>query len=140
MKTTREKIDHFSFILDSYIINFCNNSKTTINTPSIDTLSKLKIALNNYTMIIKELIALLENGERKDKKYLSLSCAEVISQQTDDDILEYIESNWEDDGKPYLDDDNNSSETEEVNSLIKDLLEVTKDMEVVIRKYKWVSQ
>lgn len=140
MKTTREKIDHFSLILDSYIINFSNNSKTTINTPSIDTLSKLKIALNNYTMIIKELIALLENGERKDKKYLSLSCAEVISQQTDDDIIEYIESNWEDDGKPYLDDDNNSSETEEVNSLIKDLLEVTKDMEVVIRKYKWVSQ
>lgn len=136
MTTTRETIDYFSHTLDSYIIASSNNPKTKSNTATIDTLIKLKIALNNYTKTIKELIS-LENGEPKDKRHLGLSCATVISQQVDNDIVKYIETNWEKDGKPSSSVVNNSEN--EVCSLMEDVLETTKDLEVVIRKYKWAS-
>lgn len=134
METTQEKIQYFSRTLDSHIITFSSDSEKNSNTTSIDTLTKLKTALNNYTMTIQELID-LENGEHKDKRRLSLSCATVISHQADEDIVDYIESNWEKDGKPCLD---IYPETEVI-SLIQGILKVTKDMELVIRKYKWAS-
>lgn len=139
MGTTREKIDNFSKTLDTYIINFSSDFKIiSNNTTSIQTLTKLKTALDNYTMILKELIT-LESSERKDKKRLSLSCATVISQQADDTIVEYIETYWEKDGgKPYSYDVGDDSETEVI-SLIGEVLKVTNDMELVIRKYKWAS-
>ncbi len=136
MSTIREIIDHFSHTLDSYIIASSNNSKTKSNTVTIDTLIKLKIALNNYTKTIKELIS-LENDEPKDKRHLGLSCATVISQQVDNDIVKYIETNWERDGKPSFLVVKNSEN--EVCSLIEDVLETTKDLEVIIHKYKWAS-
>lgn len=136
MTTTKETINHFSHTLDSYIIASSNNPKTKSNTIITDILIKLKIALNNYTKTIKELIS-LENGEPKDKRHLGLLCAIVISQQVDNDIIKYIETNWEKDDKHSSSVVNNSDN--EVCSLIEDVLETTKDLEVVIYKYKWAS-
>lgn len=132
MRTTREIINHFNHTLDFYIITFPIDPETKSNTTTLDTLTKLKIALNYYTNTINELIT-LENSERKDMRRLSLSCATVISQQIDDNIVEYITTYWEKGGKL------SSSVIDskmEVTSLMKDILEVTKDMEVVLRKYK----
>lgn len=131
METTREKIDNFCHSLDSYIINISNNSETTDSntTISIEVLRKLEIALSNYNTILKELIT-LENGAHNDKKRLSLSCATVITKQADDDIAQYIKTNWEKDGKPCFD----STSEQEINSLMQGLFKIIRDMELAIRK------
>lgn len=134
MKNIRERIDHFSNILASYIINFSNYPETNSSITSLETLKKLKIALDYYTITIKELLT-LENGEHKDKKCLSLSCATVISQQLDQEIIRYIAICWNKDGKPCSD----VNIELDVISWIEDIVKVTKDMERVIRTYKWAS-
>ena len=133
MATTREKIDIFSHTLESYIINFSKDPETKSDTVTIiEILTKLKIALFNYTKTINELTT-LENGEGKDKRRLSLSCASVISQVVDDDIVGYITSYWGKDGKPtsVINDEG------EVSILTDDILKLTKDIEVIVRKYMW---
>lgn len=134
MKNIRERIDDFSNILNSYIITFTNNLETNSGITSFEILIKLKIALDHYTITIKELLT-LENGEPKDKKCLSLSCATVISQQLDQEIVEYIAICWDKDGKPCSD----VNIEIDVVSWIEDIVKVTKDMERVIRKYKCAS-
>lgn len=134
MKTIREKIDYFSNILNSYITTYSNNPETKSNIPSIETLIKLKTALDHYTVTIKELIA-IEDGERKDKRCLSLSCATVISRQVDSDIIGYIGICWQKDGNPCSHVDTGI----DVISWIEDIMKVTKDMEKVLRKYKWAT-
>lgn len=133
MATTREKIDIFSHTLESYIINFSNDPKTESDTVTvIDVLTKFKFALFNYIKTINELTT-LENDEGKDKRRLSLSCASVISQVVDDNIVGYITSYWSKDGKPT----SVINDEKEVSILTDEILKLTKDIEVIVRKYKW---
>lgn len=132
MATTRERIDNFSHTLDAYLIDFSNDPETEPDTVTIDVLTKLKIALFNYTKTTNKLTT-LENSEGKDTRRLSLSCASVISQLVDDDIIEYIATCWGKDGRPT----SVINHKMKVSSLTDEILKLTKDMEVVVRKYKW---
>lgn len=132
MTTRREIIDIFSHTLESYLIDFSNDPETKSDIVTIDPLTKLKIALFNYTKTINEFVT-LEKGEHEDTRRLSLSRASVMSQQVDDDIVEYIAIYWGKDGRPTSVINNKK----EVSSLTEEILELIKDMEVVVRKYKW---
>lgn len=139
MEITKDKIFNYSKTLDTYIINFSIDFKIiSNNTSSIETFIKLKITLDNYIIILKELV-MFENAEKIDKKRLSLSCAICISQQVNNTIVDYFETEWENDlSKPNSYDIGNYSETNVI-SLIAEISKITKNIKIVIQKYNWAN-
>ena len=130
MESPRKQVYDLACDLASHINSLCSNPQIKTDPEWIVTLHELKRALLDHDEVTDELI-IIENEEDRKAQRLPLSCALVVSQQTEDMIVNCFTTYYLNDGitaaRP-----NNQMEARE---LIEAIVKTTENVRGVLRKH-----
>lgn len=126
-EAVRAKVWRFFLALRSHLLTLNKVDKPEY----LANLTQLKDAIFIHANMTQELCS-LQNGESDIEKRLPLSCALVISQQTDSMIDDFSSVYCGFDGHPR----GINSHQEAATFLAKEILEATNDQRVILHAYK----